>query len=147
MCLWNTNAPIFSKTVTLIFDLDLDRWPWLWVLPQEYICETWKLYHLPFKNYGQYNNIKVFADKQTDKRTGQNRMPLIYRRWGGGGNIKSAGGGEHKKCREPLCKKVKFWNLDNGWAFISTECNPPVSLRLQRKILLIVSLSALRNRN
>ena len=35
LCLWNTYAPavaIFSKTVTLIFDPDHDRWPWLWYL-------------------------------------------------------------------------------------------------------------------
>ena len=50
MCLWNTNAPAmgnFSKTVTLIFDLDPDRWLRTWHQQKRscnkvYSCEIWK---------------------------------------------------------------------------------------------------------
>ena len=48
---------IFSKIVTLIFDLDLDRLPWLG--NKERV-----LLHSKAMAY-----VKVFDDKQTDKRT------------------------------------------------------------------------------
>ena len=57
--------------------------------PKEYICEIGKLYHLPFKNYGQCKRVFFFffctnkrKNGQTDRQTNvraNNYMPPIYR--------------------------------------------------------------------
>ena len=39
--------------------------------PKEYICEIRKLYHLPFKSYGQCKKICGQTNGQTDRRTSQ----------------------------------------------------------------------------
>ena len=71
----------FSKTETLVFDLDLYRWPLTLVqkkefykkgfYPKEYICKIWKLYHLPFKSYGQYKSFCGQTNEHADIQTGQ----------------------------------------------------------------------------
>ena len=73
ICLWSTNAPataIFSKTVTLITDLNLDRWPWLWYLrkflSQGIYMWNMKVLSLTFKIYGRFKSFL-----RTNKRTGQ----------------------------------------------------------------------------
>ena len=75
MCLRNTNAPataifffFLSKTVTLIFDLD--RWPWTWYQKKGLVT---RYTHVKYEGPNSYQskdiaNVKVFADKQTDKR-------------------------------------------------------------------------------
>ena len=94
MCLWNTNAPaiaIFSKTVTLIFDLD--RWP-LTLYQQKGLVTRYT--HVKYEGSNSYQskdmaNVKVFPDNQMDKRMdrqmGQKLYALIYR-CGGHKNVK-----------------------------------------------------------
>ena len=78
MSLWNTNAspatPIFSKT-------DLCIWPWPWPWQMTLTCYKQKglvtrYTHAKYEGPNCYQskamtNVKVFADKPTDKRTGQ----------------------------------------------------------------------------
>ena len=52
--LWPT-LQLFVKKMTLIFDLERWHRPWYhrWSYHKEYTSKIWKLYHLPFKSYGQ----------------------------------------------------------------------------------------------
>ena len=60
-----------ERIVTLIFDLELDRWPWPWntlVKHESSITHHWKV----------KANVKFFADKRTNW-WGKNYIPLIYK--------------------------------------------------------------------
>ena len=61
------NGHVFKKC-----DLDILLWPWQMTFtlvlkkgfyPKEYICEIWKLFHLPFKSYGQCKNFCGQTDR------------------------------------------------------------------------------------
>ena len=59
---------IFSKTVTSIFDLDLDWWPWTWHQQQGIVT---RYTHVKYEGLNSYQskdmaNVNVFVDKQTD---------------------------------------------------------------------------------
>ena len=73
MCLWNTNAPattIFLKTVTLIFDFDLDRWPWLWHLRKGFTPKNrYVKYESSITYHSVMANVKAFANKHPDMQT------------------------------------------------------------------------------
>ena len=85
MCLWK--RPFFPKAVTLIFDLD--RWPWTCYHEKGLVT---RYTHVKYEAPNSYQlkdmtNVKVLADKQTDKRlnktngqkderTGQKRYAL-----------------------------------------------------------------------
>ena len=69
----NTDAPataIFFKTVTLIFNLDFDRWPWTYYQQKGLVT---RYTHVKFEGLDSYQsidmtNVKVFADKQTGQK-------------------------------------------------------------------------------
>ena len=65
-----TQRPFFENS-------DLDIWPWIWEMtltlvlkkelhPKEYTGEMRKLYHLPFKSFGQCKRFCGQTNGQTD---------------------------------------------------------------------------------
>ena len=69
---WYLTLP-WQMTLTLVLKKRLH--------PKEYTCEIWKLYHLPFKSYGQCKTLCVQTNEQTDWRTNRwakNYLPPIY---------------------------------------------------------------------
>ena len=72
-CACETQCPLQRPFFFFFKNCDLHIWLWqmtltlllkTWFYPKEYICEIWRLYHLPFRSYGQ---CKSFVDKQTDR--------------------------------------------------------------------------------
>ena len=80
LCLCTT--AIFSKTVTLIFDLDW--WPWTWYQQKGLVTSYTHVKYEGSKTYQSEDmaNVKDFANKQRDawtNRRDKNYMPTIYR--------------------------------------------------------------------
>ena len=66
---------IFSKTVTLIFDLDIIMMLTLVIIEERVLPHEYVKYDSSITYYSKGKaNVKVFADKQTDRRA-KNYMP------------------------------------------------------------------------
>ena len=76
-----------GKKLNLRQDLDTWLWPWQMTMTlvlkkrsyhKEYTCEIQKLYHLPFKHYGQC--LSFFIDKQSEwgRETAFSLFPTMF---------------------------------------------------------------------
>ena len=100
--------PFFSKSVTLIFDHDLDCGPRTWY--QQKGCIT-RYTHVIYEGPKSYQSedmayVKVFADKQTDEliNWARNCIPPIYRC----GDIKKKIS-VHQNQNAPICRLIHLY--------------------------------------
>ena len=84
LCLWNTDPPqrpFFSKSVTMIFDLDW--WPWAWYQQNGLVTRyTHMKYEGPKSYHSQCKSFCGQTNGQMNARTSgqaKNYMPSIYR--------------------------------------------------------------------